>query len=180
MRTEIRIAGSGGQGAITIGRILGSAAALREGREAVVTEGYSPSITGGWSRADVVISDDPVDYPLVARLDCLVAMYQEGLDMNYRLVKPTGVVITESQRVDASKLQEVGAVYHVAAATEAQALGKKVLANMVMLGALVGCTPIVSMKSIEETVEERFPRSAELNTKALHSGYDMVRSRPKA
>jgi len=59
MKFEARITGLGGQGAITAGHIFGSAAALHEGKEVVVTEGYSPYVTGGWSRADVVIPTSP-------------------------------------------------------------------------------------------------------------------------
>lgn len=173
MRTEIRIAGTGGQGAITVGQILGAAAALHDGKEAVVSEGYSPSITGGWSRADVVVSDEPIDYPLVTRLDALVAMYQGGLESNAKLVKPSGVVVVESQLVDATKVKFDGARFPVPAVAQAQSFGKKVLTNIVLLGALLELTSVVSRDSVEKTLVERFPAFAELNIKALNSGYQL-------
>jgi 2-oxoglutarate ferredoxin oxidoreductase subunit gamma len=176
MRTEIRVTGSGGQGAITLGNILGTAAALHDGKEAVVTEGYSPAITGGWSRADVVISDGPIDYPLVSKLDALVAMYQEGLELNAKLVKPSGVIVVESQLVDASRARADGLILSIPAASQAQALGKKVLTNIVLLGALLGATSVVSKTSVEKTLVERFPKAAELNLKALNSGLELGKS----
>jgi 2-oxoglutarate ferredoxin oxidoreductase subunit gamma len=175
LRTEIRIAGTGGQGAITVGQILGAAAALHDRKEAVVTEGYSPSITGGWSRADVVISDEPIDYPLVSRLDALVAMYQGGLESNSKLVRPTGVVVVEDQLVDASKVKADWHVVPVPAVAEAQALGKKVLANIVLLGALLRLTSVVTKDSVEKTLTERFPSFASINIKALNSGYQLAK-----
>ncbi|HME18902.1 MAG TPA: 2-oxoacid:acceptor oxidoreductase family protein [Nitrososphaerales archaeon] len=176
MRTEIRIAGTGGQGAITVGQILGAAAALHDKKEAVVSEGYSPSITGGWSRADVVISDEPIDYPLVSRLDALVAMYQGGLELNTKLIKPTGVVVVESQLVDVSGLRADWSMFQIPAVAQAQALGKKVLTNIILLGALLELTPVVSRDAVEKTLSERFPAFAELNVRALNSGIQLARA----
>jgi 2-oxoglutarate ferredoxin oxidoreductase subunit gamma len=175
VRTEIRIAGTGGQGAITVGQILGTAAALHDKKEAVVSEGYSPSITGGWSRADVVISDEPIDYPLVSRLDALVAMYQGGLESNAKLVKPNGVVVVESQLVDVSGLRADWSAFQIPAAARAQALGKKVLTNVILLGALLELTSVVSRDSVEKTLSERFPAFAELNIRALDSGFQLAK-----
>jgi len=73
-RHEIRLHGLGGQGIISAGRMIGEAASIHERKEAVMTEDYSPYITGGWSRADLIISDEPIDYPLVTRPNILVAM----------------------------------------------------------------------------------------------------------
>lgn len=176
MRSEIRLTGVGGQGAITIGHILGRAAALYDGKEAVVTEGYSPYITGGWSRADVVISDEPIDYPLVSRLDVLLTMYQEGLDVNAKLVKPSGVILVESQLVDASKVKGSRRMLSIPAAAQAQALGRKVLTNVVMLGALQATVPLVSRESLEKALRERFPKFAEMNLKALNAGSELAKS----
>jgi len=140
-----------------------------------VSEGYSPSITGGWSRADIVISDEPIDYPLVSKLDALVAMYQGGLETNAKLVKRSGVVVVESQLVDASALKIDGPVYPIAAVSQAQALGKKMLTNIVLLGALLELTSVVTRGAVEKTLAERFPAFADLNVKALDSGFQLAK-----
>lgn len=176
MKFEARITGLGGQGAITAGHVFGSAAALYEGKEVVVTEGYSPYVTGGWSRADVVISDDAIDYPLVSKLDALVTMYQEGLDLNLKMVKPSGVIIAEERLVNASRLVKDRRVFSIPAAAAAEDLGKKVLTNIVLLGSLVALTSPLSIDSLKKAVSERFPKAAELNKKALDKGVDLASS----
>jgi len=174
MKFEVRITGIGGQGAITAGHVFGSAAALYEGKQVVVTEGYSPYITGGWSRADVVVSDEPIDYPLVSKLDALVTMYQEGLDLNMKMVKPTGVVVAEKRLVDLSKCVGDKRVFAIPAAAAAENLGKKVLMNIVMLGSMVALASPHSLDSLKKAVAERFPKAAELNTKALDAGVELA------
>lgn len=176
MKFEARITGIGGQGAITAGHVFGTAAALYERKQVVVTEGYSPYITGGWSRADVVVSDEPIDYPLVSKLDALVTMYQEGLDLNLKMVKPGGVIISEGRLVDVSKLTHDKRVFSIPAAAAAEDLGKKVLTNIVLLGSLVALTSPLSVESLKKAVSERFPKAAELNKKALERGVELASS----
>ena len=174
MKFEARITGIGGQGAITAGHVFGTAAALHEGKEVVVTEGYSPYVTGGWSRADVVVSDEPIDYPLVSRLDALVTMYQDGLDLNLKMVKPSGVILAEQRLVDLSKVVGDRRVFPIPAADTAEALGRKVLTNIVMLGSMVALASPHSMEPLKKAVTERFPKAAELNVRALDAGADLA------
>jgi 2-oxoglutarate ferredoxin oxidoreductase subunit gamma len=176
MRTEIRVTGVGGQGAITLGHIIGRAAALYDRKEVAVTEGYSPYITGGWSRADIVISDEPIDYPLVSRLDALITMYQEGLELGEGMVKPSGVILVEAKLVDASKYAAKRKVLAVPATDIAVGLGRKVLTNVVLLGSLMAETPAVSRESVLKALAERFPKAAELNTKAFDAGFAFAKA----
>ena len=179
MKFEARITGLGGQGAITAGHLFGTAAALYEGKEVVVTEGYSPYVTGGWSRADVVVSDEPIDYPLVSKLDALVTMYQEGLDINMKLVKPTGVVLAEKRLVDLSRVVGDRRVFAIPAAAAAEGLGRKVLMNVVMLGSMVGLASPHSLEPLKKAVAERFPKAAELNVRALDAGVELATAAKK-
>ena len=174
MKFEARITGLGGQGAITAGHVFGTAAALHEGKEVVVTEGYSPYVTGGWSRADIVVSDEPIDYPLVSKLDTLVTMYQEGLDLNMKMVKPNGVILVEQKLVDSSKVAGDGRVFPIPAAEAAEGLGKKVVTNIVKLGSMVALASPQSLEPLKKALAERFPRAAELNIKALNTGVDLA------
>ena len=174
MKFEARITGLGGQGAITAGHVFGTAASLHEGREVVVTEGYSPYVTGGWSRADVVVSDEPIDYPLVTKLDALVTMYQEGLDGNLGLVKPTGVVLAEKRLVDLSGVAEDRRIFAIPAAEVAETLGKKVLMNIVMLGSMTALASPGTLEPLKKAVAARFPKAAELNIGALERGAELA------
>ena len=174
MKFEARITGLGGQGAITAGHVFGTAASLHEGKEVVVTEGYSPYVTGGWSRADVVISDEPIDYPLVSKLDALVTMYQDGLDLNLKMVKPRGVVVAEQRLVNLTRVVGDSRVYAVPAASTAEKLGKKVLMNNVMLGAMVSLASPHSLEPLKKAVSDRFPKAAELNVRAIDAGASLA------
>lgn len=174
MRWEFRFTGLGGQGAITLGNILGKAAVLYGGREAVVTEGYSPYVTGGWSRADVIISDDPIDYPLVTKLDTLVTMYQDGFNLNLKMMKNGGVVIAENQLVDFkgvnhNDLKTMG----ISGITTAESLGNKIVANVVMLGAVPTVCNAVGIDAVKKATTDRFPKAVELNMKALDQGFEL-------
>lgn len=175
----MRIAGLGGQGAITVGHLLGTAAVLYDHREAVVTEGYSPYITGGWSRADVVISDEPIDYPMVTKLDALVTMYQDGLDSNLKLLKRDCIVLTEKKLVDDSKASGRN-VLAIPAIDAAQSLGRKIIANIILLGSLSAVLPVVSTESLKSAVSKRFPKAAQLNVKALETGYTLAKQASEA
>ena len=170
MTVSVRIAGLGGQGAITAGHLLGTAADLYDHKEAVVTEGYSPYITGGWSRADVVVSEEPIDYPMVNKLDALVTMYQDGLDSNLKLLKKDCTILTEKKLVDVSRVSGRNVV-QVPAIDAAESLGRKILANIVLLGSLSAVFPVVTTESLKTAVSKRFPKAAQLNIKALDTGY---------
>jgi len=174
MRWEFRFTGLGGQGAITIGNVLGRAAVMYGSREAVVTEGYSPYVTGGWSRADVVVSDDPIDYPLVSKLDVLLTMYQEGLDINLKMLKPNGAALGESQLVSFRAVTRKDVkLLGVPGISAAETLGKKIVANVVMLGAVPALCDAVSLDSLKKSAADRFPRAVDLNMKALDRGFEL-------
>ena len=84
---DVRFSGVGGQGIVLAGRLLGKAAALHDGKEAVCTQTYGPEARGGASRADVVISDESVDYPFVIEADV-----QQILEISMRPLAPEWVV----------------------------------------------------------------------------------------
>lgn len=174
MRYEVRITGLGGQGAITAGHILGRAAVIYDGREAVVTEGYSPYITGGWSRADVIISDEPIDYPLMTKLDVLATMYDDGFVQNIKYVKRNGIVVTEKELVKHT-FHKDARIIPIPAIQVADSLGRRIVMNIVILGAVVAALGgVPSLESVAKALADRFPKAAELNRKALHEGYSIA------
>lgn len=175
MRWEFRITGIGGQGAISIAHIIGRAAVMYDSREAVVTEGYSPFITGGWSRGDVIISDEKVDFPFVTKLDVLLTMYQEGFDLNLKLVKPDGVVLTEKMLVSPKSAGPSRRVVEIPAMEAAEKIGKKILTNVVMLGGLSAVSPAVSPEALKKALADRFPKAKDLNARALDTGFELAK-----
>jgi len=108
VRQEIRLAGYGGQGIILAGLLLGKAAALYDGKEAVFTQSYGPEARGGASSADVVIADQPVDYPLVTRPDCLVVMFQEAYERYRPDLAPGGLLALDQDLVKPNAQEGAG------------------------------------------------------------------------
>jgi 2-oxoglutarate ferredoxin oxidoreductase subunit gamma len=171
MRHEIRLQGSGGQGIITAGRLLGEAASLHEHKEVIMTEDYSPYVTGGWSRADLVISDEPIDYPLVTEPETLIAMSRDGLEDNWDHTSKDATIIVETRCRDSRTLKG-RRLFSVPALNIAEELGNKVVANMVMLGVLAARTHIVGREALETAIANRYPKAVELNQQAFLRGFN--------
>lgn len=168
--TQIRIAGYGGQGVILTGMLLGKAASLYDGKEAVFTQSYGPEARGGASSADIVMSSDPIDYPLVTEPDILVALFQEAYVRFRPQLKPGGLLIVEEDLVHTNPDEEN--VEGLPASRMAEALGRKIVANVVVFGYLVGKTGIVSREAAEKAIESTVkPKTLDLNLKAFAAGY---------
>ncbi|MBC7258120.1 MAG: 2-oxoacid:acceptor oxidoreductase family protein [Chloroflexi bacterium] len=170
-RYEIRLAGEGGQGLILAGLILAEAAAVYDGKNAVQTQSYGPEARGGASKAEVVISDGVIDYPKVIAADLLLCMSQEACSKYVYDLKRNGILIVDSVHVDRVPTSRAYMIPITRIAEEAT--GRRITANMVALGIIVGLTDIVSRKAIEAAVRARAPKGTEtINLKALQAGLD--------
>ena len=172
MRVEFRLSGSGGQGLLLAGIVLAEAAIL-EGKNAVQTQSYGPEARGGASKAEVVVSDEEIDYPKAVDPDYLLALTAESY-RNYGPAMGKGLII-----VDASiPLQADIAARAVAVPileTASEGIGKKVVANMVALGVLGGLSKVASPASLEAALRNRVPKGTEeLNLKALQAGLELA------
>ena len=168
-RYEIRLAGEGGQGLILAGVILAEAAAVGDGKNVAQTQSYGPQARGGASTSEVVISDGEIDYPRVVEADLLLAMSQEACDRYCHELKKDGVLIVDSILVDRVPTERVYRVPITKIAEEST--GRRVAANVVALGLIVGLTNVVSREAIEAALAARVPRGTQdLNLKALHAG----------
>jgi len=175
MRLEVRIGGFGGQGVITMGHLLGTAASLHLRLNAVMTESYGPEARGGACKTDIVVSDTAIDYPKTTRLDCLVAMNPDAYNSYIRDVREGGLVIFDSSLFEienkVSGLRYIG----VGATKIAQGLGNPKVANVVMLGALSGAISLFQVDALGSAVTERFPKASVLNLKALEAGAEVAK-----
>jgi len=170
-RYEIRLAGTGGQGLILAGIILAEAAAIYDGKNAVQTQSYGPEARGGASRAEVIISSEPIDYPQVTQADLLLALSQEACDKYYYNLKKDGLLIVDSDRVTRVPTNQA---YQIPIASIArEATERTITSNVVSLGIIVGVTGIVSRVAIEKAVAARAPKGTqEMNLKALAAGLE--------
>lgn len=169
-RTEIRLAGEGGQGMILAGIILAEAAAIYDGKQATQTQSYGPEARGGASRAEVVISEGEIDHPEVLSADVVVALSQEAYKKFAKTVHPGGLLIVDEERVDCAGDSTAIKIPVVRLAQETT--GKIITANTVALGVLVGLTGVVSKAAIEKAVTARAPKGTEeMNRQALAAGF---------
>lgn len=181
MRTEVRIAGFGGQGVIMTGIIIGKSASLFDGMNAVQTQSYGPEARGGASRCEVVISDEEIHYPKVQAPDILVAMSHEALIKYLDDLKDNGILIIDPDMVDESEISDFISqhninVYHAPATkTATDVIGLRIVANIVMMGAIVKVTEIVSIDAAKKAILDSVPKGTEdKNIQAFEAGYNLV------
>ena len=168
---QVRIGGYGGQGIVLAGMLLGKAASLYDGKEAVFTQAYGPEARGGASSADVVIADTPIDYPLVVEPDILVVLFQEAYVRFRSLLNPSGALIVETDLVtpDADDCLVSG----LPATRIAESLGRRIVANVVVLGYVVAKTGVVTREAAEEAIRTTVkPKLIDLNREAFDAGFD--------
>jgi len=169
-RYEIRLSGTGGQGLVLAGIILAEAAGIYEGKHVVQTVTYGPAARGGTSRADVVVSDGEIDYPKAIGLDLLLAMSQMAHDDSASELKPTGILVVDSNLVTEVKTLRVVKIPFTQIAREK--CGREQMANIVALGALSRLIPVtplgagvITLESMEAAVMARIPKGTETQNK---------------
>jgi len=168
-RYEIRLSGSGGQGIILSGIILAEALGLYGGKSVAQTQSYGPEARGGASRAEVIVSDEEIDYPKGIKLDLLLAMNQKSCDEYYRDLKDDGVLIVDSTFVTQVPTSKAIRIPFTKIAREK--FHKEIVANIISLGAITEFMDIISPKAMEAAVLARVPKGTEkLNTDALKAG----------
>lgn len=166
---QIRIGGVGGQGIVLASKLLGVAASLFDGKEAVCTQVYGPEARGGAARSDVVISDEPVDYPFVTEADVLAVMFPEAYVKFRPVLKDGGLLIADTTLVKPDEDEEN--VCALPATKIADEVGNRLTRNVVLLGCLIGLTGVVSRASMVEAIRKSMkPRIVELNIQALDAG----------
>ena len=177
MRTEICISGFGGQGIALAGYILGKAAALFAGMEAVMTQSYGPEARGGASSANIIISDLTVDYPFVQKPDILIALSQEGY-LKYRPKAKGGAQIIVDK--DLVGPFETDSPEVIPATRIAEDLGKRIVANVVMLGFFTAAADVVSREAMQKSIESTVkPKTLSLNLEAFIRGFAYYREEEK-
>jgi len=174
-RCRLVFSGSGGQGVITAAIILAEAAVLYENLMAVQSQVYGPAARGGATRTDVIISESNINFPKVIQPNVLVCLTQEAYNQYYPIIRPGGLLITDNRfvkiqrKVDAQQ-KELPMYRHVM-----ESIGKPIVFNICMLGAVIGLTKIVKVESVMEVLKERIPSGfLNLNRQALELGVKLA------
>lgn len=172
MRNEIRFSGFGGQGIILSAVIIGRAAVMYDNKYAVQTQVYGPEARGGASMSQVIIDDDPILYPKVANPNIFIIMSQEGFEKYGTDATDPAVMLVDSTLVHS---RPTCRCIEVPATQEAkQTLKKDIVANIVMLGALVAATHVVGEEALRKAILDSVPKGTEdLNLKAMQLGLQL-------
>lgn len=173
MMHKIRIAGSGGQGILIAGVILGKAASVYDGLWATQTQSYGPEARGGASKTDVIISDTEINYPFIGTCDILVCLSQLAYTKYAGGIVPGGTRIVDPDLV----VHHADDCIPINASATAIELENPLVANMVMLGALSRLYPVVSGRALEEAISHSVSkRFVDIDIEALHRGMALAES----
>ena len=168
---RIVFSGSGGQGVITASVLLAEAAVIHEGLNAVQTQTYGPEARGGATRADVVISKERINYPKVINPHILVCLTQEAYNKFSGIIRPGGLLLTDSHYVKQERKVDARQVELGMYEAVMEEIGRPIVLNICMLGALIGLTELVKAESIMKALEQKIDtKFLDLNKKALEIG----------
>ncbi len=171
---EIKLGGFGGQGIILAGYIIGKASALHDKKNATLTQSYGPESRGGACSAQIIISDEKVDYPEVLNPNILIIMSKEAYHkFNSDLIKG-GILLYDDDLVENNiEFDKSIKVYPIPATRIAEQLGRKIVANIIMIGFLTAITGIITKRSAEEAIKTSIPKGTEeLNLMAFQKGFE--------
>lgn len=174
-RSRLVFSGSGGQGVITAAIILAESAAIQEHQNAVQTQVYGAAARGGSTRSDVIISDASINYPKVDQPNVLVCLTQAAYNAFSAIVRPGGLLLADPRFVDIH--HKVDAVQHEIPMFEnvMEKIGKPIVFNICMLGAIIGLTSIVKSESVMTTLASRIPNNfLSMNKEALDLGLSLT------
>lgn len=171
---RIKIGGFGGQGIILAGYILGKAAAIHDKKNAALTQSYGPESRGSACSAQLILGDEEIDYPKVIQPDILMIMSQEAYDkFTPELVKGGTLLYDEDLAKPTNNLGKTTKIYSIPATRYAEDMGKKIVANIIMLGFFTAITRIITPESLESAIRSSTPKGfEELNIKAFNRGFE--------
>jgi 2-oxoglutarate ferredoxin oxidoreductase subunit gamma len=171
MKNDVVITGFGGQGIVLAGRVLGNSAALGDDKESTLVQSYGPESRGGACSAQVIISDNPIHYPYIRTSDILVAMSHSGYEKYIEQLKEDGTLLYDKDLVHPEDVKNDK--YSIPATRLAEELGRKMMANIIMIGFITSVTKIISLEAAMKTVEKSVPKGTEkMNINAFSKGYD--------
>lgn len=156
MTEEIIIAGFGGQGVLSMGKIL-AYSGMMQNKEVSWMPAYGPEMRGGTANVTVILSDERVSSPVLTKFDTAIILNQQSLDKFESLVKPGGVLIYDNNGIQRLPSRKDISIYCVEAAAEASKMGSTKTFNMIVLGGYLKVKPVVSIESIMQGLKKSLP-----------------------
>ncbi|MDR0873974.1 MAG: 2-oxoacid:acceptor oxidoreductase family protein [Prevotellaceae bacterium] len=177
MKEEIIIAGFGGQGVLSMGKIL-AYAGLMQGKEVTWMPAYGPEQRGGTANVTVIISDTAISSPILSKFDTVIALNQQSLDKFESAVKAGGTLIYDSNGITTPPSRTDISIYKTTATDTSVALNMQKTFNMMVLGGLLKIRPVVAidsvMKALKKTLPERHHHLLPANEQAIGKGEEII------
>ena len=177
MKQEIIIAGFGGQGVLSLGKIL-AYSGIMQGLEVTWMPSYGPEMRGGTANVTVVLSDRPISSPIAHEYDTVVVLNQQSLDKFEGSVKSGGILIYDPNGITQPPTRTDISIFKVDATQEAARMGNPRTFNMIVLGAMLEVSPNVTeenaYKGLEKSLPERLHKTLPANREAIQVGMKIV------
>ena len=177
MKAEIIISGFGGQGFLSMGKIL-AYSGLMEGKEVTWMPAYGPEQRGGTANVTVIVSDERISSPILSHYDVAIVLNQPSLDKFESKVKPGGILIYDSFGILNPPTRKDITIYHIDAMDKAAEMKNSKVFNMIILGGLLKVCPVVSTEGLHsalyKTLPERHHNLIPLNMQAVDEGMKII------
>jgi len=183
MLQQIIVSGFGGQGALFAGQLV-TYAGLEEGRHVAWLPSYGPEMRGGTARCTVTVSDEPIGSPITDEPSAVIALNPPSLEMFEPKVLPGGLIIVNSSIAkEEVKRKDIVSLRIPATDLARDEFQNERMANMILLGALVRLSGVVTldsvMKALKKNLPERRHHLLEPNRIALQKGWDIAEEAAK-
>ena len=181
MKQEIIIAGFGGQGVLSMGKIL-AYSGLMEGKEVSWFPSYGPEQRGGTANVTVILSDERISSPVLNAYDIAIILNQPSLAKFEKAVKPGGILIYDSYGIANPPTRKDIQVYLIDAMEAAVAIGSEKAFNMIVLGGMLKISPMVKLESVlqglKKSLPERHHKLLPMNVQAILKGMEIIKEIP--
>jgi 2-oxoglutarate ferredoxin oxidoreductase subunit gamma len=178
MTEEIIIAGFGGQGVLSMGKIMAYSAVMQD-MEVSWMPSYGPEMRGGTANVIVIISSERISSPIIRHYDTAIILNQQSLDKFEQMVKPGGILIYDSNGITRHPERKDLAIYRIDATEEASKMNSPKIFNMIVLGGFLKIKPIIKIenviKGLKKSLPERYHNLIPMNEKALVRGNEIIK-----
>jgi len=178
MTEEIIIAGFGGQGVLSMGKIL-CYSGIMQGMEVSWMPSYGPEMRGGTANVTVIISDERISSPILTKYDTAIILNQQSMDKFEPMVKPGGLLLYDGNGISRHPERKDINIYRIDAADEAAKTGLNKIFNMIVLGGFLKIRPLVEMDNVilglKKSLPSRYHHMIPDNEKAISRGLELVK-----
>jgi 2-oxoglutarate ferredoxin oxidoreductase subunit gamma len=177
MNEEIIIAGFGGQGVLSMGKILAYSGIMQQ-MEVSWMPSYGPEMRGGTANVTVILSDERISSPILNSFDSAIILNQQSMDKFESHIKPGGLLLYDTNGISRHPERDDIKIFKVEAAKEAALMGSPRAFNMIVLGAYLKLKPIVEIDNVinglKKSLPERHHHLIPLNIEAINRGMKIV------